>query len=173
MAWDWHFGFPCVITVVEAEAADNGGFINRDGRKKLGNCHFLLSDKAVKYGARDEVCLDLFLFHGCNSKIRVGLGVYLAQMDLAIFLGNEANEMRPIRWHDGKCWVALERVFVFFLGKHKAKFQRRLLGLRDEVDGWFVIYLKKCTQFFGSRMLGVWWGHQGSRGVLCQPKLSN
>lgn len=96
MARNWHFGFPCVVTIVEAEAADNGCFIDRDGGKKLGDCHYLLGDETVEDGTRDEVCLDLFLFDRCNSKIRVGLGVNLPQVDLAIFLGNEANEMGPI-----------------------------------------------------------------------------
>lgn len=67
MARDWHFGFPCVVTVVEAEAANNGGLIDRDGGKKLGDCHFLLGDEAVEYGTRDEVCLDFFLIDRCSS----------------------------------------------------------------------------------------------------------
>ena len=48
MAWDWHLGFPCVVTVIEAEAANNGGLVDRDGGKKLGDCHFLLGNEAVK-----------------------------------------------------------------------------------------------------------------------------
>lgn len=96
------FGFSCVVTVVEAEAANNGGFIRRDGGKKLGDCHCLLGNEAVEYGTGNKVCPNLFLFGGCNSKIRVGLGVYLPQVNLAIFLGNEANKMGPIRGHDGK-----------------------------------------------------------------------
>lgn len=96
MAGDWHFGFPCVVTVIEAEAADDWSFVDRNGWKKLGDCHFLLGDEAVEYRTGDEFCLDLSLFDRCNSKIRVGLGVYLPQMDLAIFFGNESNEMGPV-----------------------------------------------------------------------------
>lgn len=97
MARDWHFGFSCAVTVVEAEAANNGGFTRRDGGKKLGDCHCLLGNEAVEYGTGDKVSLNPFLLDGCNSKIRVGLGVYLPQVDLAIFLGNEANKMGPNR----------------------------------------------------------------------------
>ena len=95
MAWDWHFGFHCVVTIVEAETADDGSLLDGDGGKKLGNCHGLLGDNSVEYGTGDEVCLDLFLFDRCNSKVRVDFGVYLPQVDLAIFLGNEANKMGP------------------------------------------------------------------------------
>lgn len=45
MARDWHFGFSCVVTVVEAEAANNGGFIRKDGGKRLGDCHCLLGTR--------------------------------------------------------------------------------------------------------------------------------
>ena len=96
MARDGHFGFHCVITVIETEAADQRGFLDRDGGKKLGDCHCLLRDETIEYGTSDEVCLDLFLFDRCNSKIRVALGVYLSQMDLAIFLSNETNKMGPV-----------------------------------------------------------------------------
>ncbi len=51
-----------MVTVIEAEAADNGGFIDRDGGKKLGDCHCLLGNLAVEYGTGDELCLDLLLF---------------------------------------------------------------------------------------------------------------
>ena len=91
-----------MVTVVEANAADDGGFLDGDGGKKLGDCHCPLRDGAAKYGAVDKVHFDLFLFDSSYSKIRVGFGVYLPQVDLTIFLGKEANEMGPIRRHDGK-----------------------------------------------------------------------
>lgn len=85
-----------MVAVIEAEAADDGSFFDGNGGKKLSDCHFLVGDEAVEHGTRDEVCLDLFLFDGCNPKIRVCLGIYLPQVDLAIFLGNEANKMGPV-----------------------------------------------------------------------------
>ena len=99
---DGHLSFAGVVAVVETEAADDGGFVDRDGREELGDGHFLVRDEAVEYGAGDEVGLDRFLFDGCEAEVGVGFGVDLSQVHLAIFLGDEANEMGPIWWHDGR-----------------------------------------------------------------------
>lgn len=99
---DGHLGFEGVVAVVEAEAADEGGFVDGDGGEELGDGHCLVGDEAVEEGSRDEFCFDLFLVDGCESEVGVGLGVDLAQVDLAIFLGDEANEMGPLGRHDGR-----------------------------------------------------------------------
>ena len=99
---DRHVGFARVVAVIEPEAADDGDFFGGDGGEELGDCHGSVGDDAVEYGACDEVRFDLFLFDGRDADVGVGLGVYLSQVGLAIFLGNEADEMGPVGWHDGE-----------------------------------------------------------------------
>lgn len=41
MAGDWHLGFSGVITIVESEATNDGGFFDGDWGMKLGGCHSL------------------------------------------------------------------------------------------------------------------------------------
>lgn len=61
MGRDRHFGFAGVVAVVEAQAADDGGFGDGDGGEELGDSHFFGGDVAVEEGACDEVCGDLFV----------------------------------------------------------------------------------------------------------------
>ena len=96
MSGDWHLGFSSVVTVVEAKAADEGGFVDRDGGEKLGDCHCLLGYKPVEDGTANQLCLDAFLLDRRYSYVRVGFWVDLPQVDLPIFLGNEANKMGPV-----------------------------------------------------------------------------
>ena len=96
MARDGHVGFLCMVPIIEAEATDDGSLLDRDGRKKLAYCHCLLRDGAVENGPCNDICHNLFLFHRCDAKVEIGLGVYLPQVDLAIVLGYEADEMSPI-----------------------------------------------------------------------------
>ena len=110
---DWYLGFEGVVAVVEAEAADEGGFLDGDGGKELGDCHCLVGDEAVEDGSRDDFCFDLFLVDGCESEVWEGLGVDLAQVDLAIFLGDKANEMGPIGRHNCRGWAQLITTYVF------------------------------------------------------------
>lgn len=93
---DRHVGFDGVVAVVEAQAADERDFVHGERGEELGDCHCSVGDGAVEYGARDEFRFDLFLLDGEDSEVRVRLGVDLAQVDLAIFLGDEANEMGPL-----------------------------------------------------------------------------
>ena len=88
---DGHAGFLGVVAIVEPEAADDGDLVGGDWGQELRDGQGFLGDLAVEYGARDEFCFDLLLLDGCDAKVGRGLGVDLAQVDLAIFLGDEAD----------------------------------------------------------------------------------
>ena len=44
-----NLGFSGVVTIVESEATDDGGFFDGDWRKEVGDCHRLVRDEAVEY----------------------------------------------------------------------------------------------------------------------------
>lgn len=61
---DWHVGFDGVVAVVEAQAADQGHFVQGEWSQELGDGHGAVGDGAVEDGPRDEFRFNLFLFEG-------------------------------------------------------------------------------------------------------------
>ncbi len=107
MGRDGHLGLDGVVAVVEAEAADDGDLFDGDGGEELGDGHGSGGDGAVEDGAGDEVGGDFLLVVGCEAEVWGDFGVDLAEVNLAIFLGDEADEVGPVGGHGGRWWSEL------------------------------------------------------------------